>query len=434
VTLRVLERLFAATALFLASSALFPLLRGVGNGTTAVQAPEGARLAALSLAVYAVAGFLLFRRRTAMVELLAANKLLFSLAGLALFSITWSSSPRTTARDALLLVLTMLLGVYLATAFRPAELASVVAWLLAGLVVMSAVFAVLQPRYGLDHLRGNTWRGVFTTKNELGRFAVLSTAVWLVRAACRCGNLLVSLTLAGVSVLALDRSGSKTGLVVLGLVALFLAVLPALRAHSSIAVPTGAALGAAGILGAGWLVGHSDAVLQTVGGDSTLTGRSEIWSAVWQMISVHPWRGWGFDAFWRGIDGPSAQVWAMVGATPPHSHNGVLDLWLDLGAVGVLVFLGSFLVATARAARALRGGWSLQSVLPATYLVFFALYNVSESTLLQQHSLFWVLYTAVAVQLAEPARRRVPVECQASVSFAGLEVATASRAAKEGGQ
>jgi len=199
-------------------------------------------------------------------------------------------------------------------------------------------------------------------------------------------------------------------------------------------VPTGAALGAAGILGAGWLVGHSDAVLQTVGGDSTLTGRSEIWSAVWQMISVHPWRGWGFDAFWRGIDGPSAQVWAMVGATPPHSHNGVLDLWLDLGAVGVLVFLGSFLVATARAARALRGGWSLQSVLPATYLVFFALYNVSESTLLQQHSLFWVLYTAVAVQLAEPARRRVPVESQASVSLAGLEVATASRAAKEGGQ
>ncbi len=416
-TLRVLERLFAATALFLASSALFPLLRGAGDSTTIVQPPQDARLAGLTLAVYGVAGFLVFKRRTAILELLAANKLLFSLAGLAVFSVAWSDSPGTTARAAFPLALTTLLGVYLATAFRPGELAAVLAWLLAGLVVASVAFALLQPRYGLDHLRGNAWRGVFTTKNELGRIAVLSAAVWLARAACRFGSVLVSLTLAGVSVLALDRSGSRTGLVVLGLVGLFLAVLPALRAHSSIAVPAGAALGAVGILGAGWLVDHSDAALQTVGGTSTLTGRSEIWSAVWRMISAHPWLGWGFGAFWRGIEGPSGQVWAMLGATPPHSHNGVLDLWLDLGAVGVLLFIGSFLVATARATRALRDSWSVESILPAAYLVFFVLYNVSESTLLHQHSLFWVLYTAVAVQLAETTRRREPVQSQAPVSL-----------------
>ena len=54
-------------------------------------------------------------------------------------------------------------------------------------------------------------------------------------------------------------------------------------------------------------------------------------------------------------------------------------------------------------------------VLPATYLCFFAFYNVSESTLLRQHSLFWVLYTAVAVQLAKPARRRQRVPAAAPV-------------------
>ena len=418
-TPRVLERLFAATALFLTSSALFPLLRGVGDSTTLVQPPVDSRLSALTFGVYGIAGLLVFKRRTAVLELLAGNKLLFSLAGLAVLSIAWSGSPGATARAAVPLVLTTLLGVYLATAFRPVELAGVLAWLLAGLVVASAAFATLQPRYGLDHLRGDAWRGVFTTKNELGRIAVLSAAVWLVRAACRHGNVLVSLALAGVSLLVLHESGSKTGLIVLGLIGLFLVVLPALRAHSSIAVPSGAALCGVGVLGGSWLVDHSDAALQTVGASSTLTGRSEIWSAVWRMIWQHPWLGWGFGAFWRGVTGPSGQVWAAIGATPPHAHNGVLDLWLDLGAVGVLLFLGSFLVAIARAARALRTAWSLETVLPATLLVFLALYNVSESTLLHQHSLFWVLYTAVAVQLAQ-ARRSEAVASEYRVPLVGV--------------
>lgn len=417
-TLRVLERLFAATALFLVSSALFPLLRGVGDSTTLVQPPADARLSALTFGIYGVAVFLVFKRRTAVLELLAANRLLFSLTGLAVLSLAWSDSPGTTIRAVVPLVLTTLLGVYLATTFRPVELAALLAWSLAGLVVASTAFVLLKPRYGLDHLRGDAWRGVFTTKNELGRIAVLSAAVWLVRAACRYGNLLVSLTLAGVSVLALDQSRSRTGLVVLGLIGLFLAVLPALRAHSSIAVPTGAALCGVGILAGSWLVDHSDAALQTVGSSSTLTGRSEIWSAVWRMIRPHEWLGWGFGAFWRGIGGPSGQVWAAIGATPPHSHNGLLDLWLDLGLAGVLLFLGSFLVATVRAARAVRASWSLESVLPATFLVFLALYNVSESSLLHQHSIFWVLYTAVAVQLAQTARQREPLPAEYRVPAA----------------
>jgi exopolysaccharide production protein ExoQ len=413
-TRRLPERLFAAAALFVFSSALFPLLEGVGNSTL-VEPPEDLRLTALTFAVYAIALLLLVKRRTRLLGILAANKLLFALGGFAAFSFSWSAIPGTTATKAIGLLLTMMVGVYLATAFPPNELAALVAWLLAGVIVLSVVFAILFPRYGIDHLRGGTWRGVFTTKNELGRIAVLATAVWLVRYACRYRSRLASLFFAGVSILVLERSGSKTGLAVLGFVALFLVLLPALRGHWSIAMPTGAALCAALVLGGIWLVGHSDTVLETLGGNSSLTGRSQIWTAVQTMIGDHAWLGWGFSAFWRGIEGPSGQLWAMVGATPPHSHNGVLDLWLDLGAVGVALFAGSFVVAAWRAWRGLRLGWSTGSVFAATYLCFFALYNVSESTLLHQHSLFWVLYTAVAVQLARPESRRARVPAQRPV-------------------
>jgi exopolysaccharide production protein ExoQ len=362
----------------------------------------------LSLAVYLVAGFLTLRRRAAVAELVSRNRFLFALVGLACLSVAWSAVPGTTASKAVALLLTTVLGVYLATTFDMRELAALVAWVLLFLLVASAVMVRLRPGLGLDHIRGDAWRGLFTTKNELGRIAVLAAAVWLVRALTRSGNVLFALGAVGFALYVLQVSGSKTGLVVALLLAAFLAALPALRAHYSIAIPAATLLALAGVVSFHWVAAHSDAALNTVGGDSTLTGRSEIWAAVWSMISAHPWLGYGFGAFWRGFDGPSAQVWATIGATPPHSHNGVLDLWLDLGVGGVVLVAGAFLVTVHRAARALRGDWGVEAVFPAALLAFLVLFNLTESTLLRQHSIFWVLFVATAVRLSG-VREREPV-------------------------
>ncbi len=421
---RRIEHLFAGAALFLASSALFPLLLGAG-GSTLVEAPKDSRLTAASLAVYGIALVQLVRRRVALAALVAGNRLLFALVGLAFLSALWSVSPGTTLAKAVALGLTTVLGVYLAVSFTPSDLARVLSWVLAVLVVLSAAVALKRPDLGLDHLRGDTWRGVFTTKNELGRIAVLAAVVWFVRAITRSARLTVALPLTGLSVLALQRSGSKTGLLVLALAAVFLVALPALRAHSSIALPAGIALAIVGLVGADWLVGHSDAAVSTVGADSTLTGRSGIWSAVWAQIHVHPLSGFGFGAFWTGINGPAGEVWARIGATPPHAHNGVLDLWLDLGLLGVVLFLGSFVLVARRAVRLLRDSWSIEGVLPLAYLFFFALYNVSESSLLKQHSLFWILYTVAAVQLARPEAQTARAEDTLPLPSFGLTGETA---------
>ncbi len=405
---RRLEFLFAGFALFLASSALFPLLAG-GGDSTLVEATTDKRLTLLSLAVYAIAALALLRRRVSLAEVISRAPLLFGVVGLAMLSALWSPVPGTTGWKAFALVLTTILGVYLATAFTPRELVSLLSWVLLALVLASAVFAKLRPAYGLDHIRGDAWRGVFTTKNELGRIAVLAGAIWIVRLATGSGRRIVALGAAGVSFYALHMSGSKTGTVVLMLLAVLVAALPALRAHSSIAVPSGVLLAIAGLLSFSWLTAHSDAALNSVGGDSTLTGRSEIWSAVWAMIQQHPWLGYGFGAFWRGFDGPSGEVWARIGATPPHAHNGVLDLWLDLGIVGVALVGGAFLVAAKRAVVKLRNDWSVESVYPAAVLAFLVLFNLTESSLLRQHSIFWVLFVATAVQLA-PSREPETVE------------------------
>lgn len=60
--------------------------------------------------------------------------------------------------------------------------------------------------------------------------------------------------------------------------------------------------------------------------------RVEIWSRVFELIGARPWIGYGFDSARLVAQGP--------GVTFLHPHNGLLQVWLELGAVGVALLLG----------------------------------------------------------------------------------------------
>ena len=62
--------------------------------------------------------------------------------------------------------------------------------------------------------------------------------------------------------------------------------------------------------------------------------RIEIWHRVSQLIAERIWLGYGFDAArYLGKPGVSPIVFL-------HPHNGLLQVWLELGAVGAALFLG----------------------------------------------------------------------------------------------
>ena len=94
------------------------------------------------------------------------------------------------------------------------------------------------------------------------------------------------------------------------------------------------------VLVAGFAVvdAQPDVPLALLGRDATLSGRTGLWDAVLAAISMKPLLGYGYESFWNGLAGPSASVVAAVHWIPPHAHNGFLDLWLDLGALGLLIF------------------------------------------------------------------------------------------------
>jgi len=91
--------------------------------------------------------------------------------------------------------------------------------------------------------------------------------------------------------------------------------------------------------------------------------RMAFWSHTLDWIGDHPLRGWGLDA--SRMFGPGIVL---------HPHDDALQLWLELGLVGVLLAAGVWWTAVSRLARAERDlGTAAVTASASVYLLFGAL-------------------------------------------------------------
>jgi O-antigen ligase len=81
-------------------------------------------------------------------------------------------------------------------------------------------------------------------------------------------------------------------------------------------------------------------MLSIIHRNPTLTGRTEIWQVVLSM-HTNPLGGTGFESFWIG---PRMQrVWDLTGMHINEAHNGYIEVYLNLGWVGIAL-LGAIIV------------------------------------------------------------------------------------------
>ena len=86
-----------------------------------------------------------------------------------------------------------------------------------------------------------------------------------------------------------------------------------------------------------------------LGRDSTFTGRTDIWSMALRDAAQHPILGTGFGSYFA-TDNEFSRTFGYTG------HNGLLDVYVELGVAGiifVLVFLLSFYRRAARRVRSI---------------------------------------------------------------------------------
>jgi O-antigen ligase len=150
-------------------------------------------------------------------------------------------------------------------------------------------------------------------------------------------------------------------------------------------------------------------VLNLLGRDATLTGRTPLWGLIWERIKLHPLLGYGYGGFWLQWAPPSGDIWRISmrtgGWLPPNGHNGFIDLLAELGFAGLGAFLVSFASNVVRALRLVRESVSAVDLFPLLFLYLLLLTNLTESALVTHNSLLWLLYIAFTVQLGLQAGR-----------------------------
>jgi O-antigen ligase len=117
------------------------------------------------------------------------------------------------------------------------------------------------------------------------------------------------------------------------------------------------------------------------------------------MALQRPWFGYGFEAFWLPGTIYVRRMWQILQWMPPHAHNGLLELWLQLGLVGVGVFLIGFGYYLFCAIRQVRRERTPVASWPVAFLLFLFLSNLTESHFLVSNNIYFVLYVAVAATL-----------------------------------
>ena len=348
---------------------------------------------------------------------------------LATLSIAWSFYPGASVLGVALLLAATTLGVALALCLPWPRLARAIGasvkWVL-GLSLTFELWVALFVREPLPPnfvdwagddvpaafywsrgllFEGGPIEGIVGNRNLLAMVALLGVIVFgcLVAAGAMHRGRGIAWIVVAVGVLALTRSATVI------LCAVVVAVALAFALWARRAGPDrrrGVYWAAAGVLAASvaLLALTWNALLDLFGKSEDLTGRFDIWAAVTELASQRPWFGWGWVGYWVPWVEPFDDLAVRKGVTYLQAHDAWLDVWLQLGIVGVVAFAAIVVGALWRSwflavdppmdATGRPIPYSAASLVPLLVLVSLIAQSLAESRILIEGG--WVLLILIA--------------------------------------
>jgi exopolysaccharide production protein ExoQ len=273
-------------------------------------------------------------------------------------------------------------------------------------VLLIKYYGDLGRGYTPDGMPMNT--GVTTFKNELGVTVLVISlfTVWHAMNLLRGKNLpnrgrhLLAqgvLLAFGVALFVMADSQTSIASFILGCGLIFATQLRGIRSRPGMVHALCLSVLLAG--GLALFFGGGAGVARAMGRDSSFSGRTDIWAA---LIKAAPNAvvGAGFESFWISPNvlkfqhTLAAQDWWHPEELN-ESHNGYLEVYLNLGLVGVGLILGILISSYRRAVAAFRRNPSLGGLMLA-YIVPPIFYNLTEAGF-RMVSLMWIFLLLATV-------------------------------------
>jgi len=319
-------------------------------------------------------------------------------------SVTWSVAPDVTAIRSLVTAGVSAFGLWYGLCLRFREQVLGVFLATAAVSIWSLGLIIAQPKTHQIYPPPShpTWHtqvfGVFGNPNSLGPVAALSVlsavAVWILFPSFTVRVLTASVAAVGIVLALWSQCETAVGGMLFALLAIGSTfALPFLRRVSGWEV--GGALVAMTLILWKLFFDHIGRIAPIIGADSMLSSRRLIWIDVRRAISLRPWRGYGFFAFWDN-DAFTAATYHNIGSAYGSAHNSVLEVALGLGRIGLAVYVAMGLVMVIGIARSIWTRTDLVRLAWLAMVAFLIAQNSMESFVLW-HSYLWALFVAATV-------------------------------------
>ena len=255
------------------------------------------------------------------------------------------------------------------------------------------------------------YSGVAMQKNELGIICVIFglASIWRLRAVYhsargnyRTRQLIAHGALLGIAMWLLWRANSVTAIncfIIGGSLMLALRVPKLARKKAAVHLLVVAAVA---IPFAALFLNTGTSALETMGRNSTLTGRTEVWALVLRNAG-NPWFGTGFESYWLGdrLD----RIWSATQHIN-EAHNGYLEVYLNLGWAGIALLVLVIGAGYRNIMRIFRRNPD-SGTLYAAYFVTALIYGFTEAAFRMLNPM-WIMFLLVTIATPACTVRRVP--------------------------
>lgn len=324
-------------------------------------------------------------------------------------SVLWSDYQWATLSGSLYQAAIALLGIYIALlrdqiqivrafgdSLRALLGASLILEVLSGLLLDSPI-KFLGITGGLGD--GGPIQGLFGTRNQLGLVALIALVTFVVELLTRSvrrGISISSITVATLVIL-LTRSPVVIGtLAVTVVVALALVALRRLtpeRRRIGEFVVSGTLIVA---LVSAWTARSQ--IIDALNAGSEFEYRYSIWKAILTLVNLNPLEGFGWLGYWRSQLPPYVGI-DVQGGGSPSAFNAYLDVWVQVGLVGLALFIALLGLALVRSWLLAANKKSIVYLWPALVLVVLATTSAAESAILVESG--WLILVICAVRGSE---------------------------------
>lgn len=254
---------------------------------------------------------------------------------------------------------------------------------------------------------GGQIQGIQGNSNLLALTALLALIVFAVQWVSRTASRVWLGFWAIVAVACLALTRSSTVLIALAAVILVGAFLGLVRATSGMRrglVYGGGAVVALGIVAVG--VFANGLVLKVLGKSAELTHRTQIWHWVLDYANQRPVAGWGWVGYWVPWVEPFKHLAVINGVTYLQAHDAWIDIFFQLGAIGLIVFgllvvttlVRSWFMAIEAEPRRAR----LVELFPFLVMIALIVHSIAESRLLVEILFALLVISAIRSAQREP--------------------------------